>query len=105
MNKDIILFTVPIQWKETYDKLCVLMTDNALDIVKDCDKSCKGANIKLLECWNMFQSACCAITQDMIDEANFLYKYVTEQINLTYKTNIEVKPYTITTEEIEDGTN
>lgn len=83
-----IQFIIPDEWSDLYNKLLNLMVDNALDVVKDCSKGCDNKNIKLIECWNLFQSACCANSLNLTDKANFLYNFVVEQINLTYGSNI-----------------
>ena len=84
MPETIIQFVIPTEFSETYYKLCNLMANYGLDLLKDCKIGCDSKHIKLIECWNVFQSACAAYNTEQLRVADLLHTFVTEQLNLLY---------------------
>lgn len=108
MAENLIQFVIPSEYVETYKKLLNLMVYYGIDLMKDCQAGCDSKHRKLIECWNVFQSACAAYDLEYGQEANVLYTFVTEQLNLLYGEIIpsRVKSYrTATVEEIDELVN
>lgn len=49
---------VPSKYNCVYKKLLIKLSDLGVDMIKDCTSTCKGINRQVINCWNMFQSAC-----------------------------------------------
>lgn len=108
MAENLIQFVIPSEYVETYKKLLNLMVYYGIDLMKDCQAGCDSKHRKLIECWNIFQSACAAHDLEYSRQATVLYEFVTEQINLLYGGNLpsHVKGFrTATKEEIDDIVN
>jgi hypothetical protein len=86
-----IKFEIPNEFEETYKKLLKLMVLYGLDLMKDCENGCKQNNRKLIECKNIFFSACAAYNNGNIKVANVLHNFVLSQLNLLYGGNIPNK--------------
>lgn len=81
-----IEFIIPEAYEDTYKKLLHLMVEYGLAAAKDCNAVNRTRNMKIIDCWNIFQSACAAFAIDEESrEAEFLYNYVTAEIDNLYK--------------------
>lgn len=96
-----VYLNIPPEFNRIYNKLLVYLVDFGLDLVKDCNAGCNAANKKVLDCWNMFQSAIAAYNlaavKDSTDRyyriSKFIIKYIEAQIDDTYKkSDIEPQP-------------
>lgn len=99
MKKDIIVdnleyvyLTIPKDFICIYHRLLHYLNDYGIELVEDCQAGCDAKNRKLLDCWSMFQSACAAHSLHNDADANFLIKYITEQLDLMYR-NSNDTPY------------
>lgn len=79
-----ITFNIPEEVEPTYDKLLELMVMYGLDLLKGCENGCKDNNRKLIECKNIFFSACAAYNSGNVKVATTLFNFVTAQINSMY---------------------
>lgn len=77
-----IYLVVPSKYNCVYEKLLVKLSDLGIDIVKDCGATCRGINRHVINCWNMFQSACAAYSLNEVKKADLLINYVNEQLKL-----------------------
>ena len=84
-NVEFVYLMIPSEWTCLYHRLLVYLADLGIDIVKDCSASCNNKNQNIIFCWNLFQSAVAARQLGNNQQADFFIKYITEQLNLTYK--------------------
>lgn len=49
-------------------------------MIKDCTSTCKGINRQVINCWNMFQSACAAYTLGYWKQADLLINYINSSL-------------------------
>lgn len=76
-----IYLVVPVKYECVYTKLLVKMSDLGVDLLKDCASTCRGLNRQVLNCWNMFQAACCAYEAGEYKKADLLINYVNASLN------------------------
>lgn len=76
-----IYLVVPAKYECVYTKLLVKMSDLGVDLLKDCASTCRGLNRQVLNCWNMFQAACCAYEVGEYKKADLLINYVNASLN------------------------
>ena len=76
-----IYLVVPAKYECVYTKLLVKMSDLGVDLLKDCASTCHGLNRQVLNCWNMFQAACCAYEAGEYKKADLLINYVNASLN------------------------
>lgn len=104
-NTDIVQFIIPDIYVNAYHRLLNLMVSYGLDLLKDCKAGCNAKNRKLIECWNIFQSACAAYNIEQPRASEVLFNFVVEQINILYGETIPsevVEIRSATDEEIDD---
>lgn len=89
-----IYLVVPAKYECIYTKLLVSMSDLGIDLIKDCSATCRGINRQVLNCWNMFQGACCAYEMGEEKKADLMINYINAQ--LKYKCG-EIDPERIPT--------
>lgn len=71
---------VPSKYNCVYKKLLIKLSDLGVDMIKDCTSTCKGINRQLINCWNMFQSACAAYTLGYWKQADLLINYINSSL-------------------------
>lgn len=76
-----IYLVVPAKYECVYTKLLVKMSDLGVDLLKDCASTCRGLNRQVLNCWNMFQAACCVYEVGEYKKADLLINYVNASLN------------------------
>lgn len=81
MNGTYIYLVVPAKYECVYTKLLVKMSNLGVDLLKDCASTCRGLNRQVLNCWNMFQAACCAYEAGEYKKADLLINYVNASLN------------------------
>lgn len=89
-----VYLVVPEKYKCVYDKLLIKMSDLGIDMIKDCGATCRGINRHVINCWNMFNSACAAYGIGEEKKADLMINYINAQLRLDcpyYCTN-EYKP-------------
>lgn len=81
VDRTYIYLVVPAKYECVYTKLLVKMSDLGVDLLKDCASTCRGLNRQVLNCWNMFQAACCAYEVGEYKKADLLINYVNASLN------------------------
>lgn len=76
-----IYLVVPAKYECVYIKLLVKMSDLGVDLLKDCASTCRGLNRQVLNCWNMFQAACCAYEAGEYKKADLLINYINASLS------------------------
>lgn len=71
---------VPSKYNCVYKKLLIKLSDLGVDMIKDCASTCKGINRQVINCWNMFQSACAAYTLGYWKQADLLINYINSSL-------------------------
>lgn len=71
---------VPSKYNCVYKKLLIKLSDLGVDMIKDCTSTCKGINRQVINCWNMFQSACAAHTLGYWKQADLLINYINSSL-------------------------
>lgn len=71
---------VPSKYNCVYKKLLIKLSDLGVDMIKDCTSTCKGINRQIINCWNMFQSACAAYTLGYWKQADLLINYINNSL-------------------------
>lgn len=71
---------VPSKYNCVYKKLLIKLNDLGVDMIKDCTSTCKGINRQVINCWNMFQSACAAYTLGYWKQADLLINYINSSL-------------------------
>lgn len=82
---EFVFLTIPKEYICVYHKLLCYLIDFGEDLVRDCSSGCKAQNKKVIDCWNMFQSACACYTLQQYDKANFFINYIKSQLDLCYQ--------------------
>lgn len=54
----VVVMTIPTTWLDVYNELLNYLANMGIDLLTECNASCKGSNKEYLACWNMFQVAC-----------------------------------------------
>lgn len=75
-----IYLDVPSKYNCVYKKLLIKLSDLGVDMIKDCTSTCKGINRQVINCWNMFQSACAAYTLGYWKQADLLINYINSSL-------------------------
>lgn len=71
---------VPSKYNCVYKKLLIKLSDLGVDMIKDCTSTCKGINRQVINCWNMFQSACAAYSLGYWKQADLLINYINSSL-------------------------
>lgn len=71
---------VPSKYNCVYKKLLIKLSDLGVDMIKDCTSTCKGINRQVINCWNMFQSACAAYILGYWKQADLLINYINSSL-------------------------
>lgn len=89
-----VYLVVPEKYKCVYDKLLIKMSDLGIDMIKDCGATCRGINRHVINCWNMFNSACAAYSIGEEKKADLMINYINAQLRLNcpYYCTDESKP-------------
>lgn len=74
---------VPSKYNCVYKKLLIKLSDLGVDMIKDCTSTCKGINRQVINCWNMFQSACAAYTLGYWKQADLLINYINSSLQFS----------------------
>lgn len=80
-----VYLTIPMEYVCLYNKLLVYLADFGEAAIKDCQAACKGQNLYVIQCWNMFQSALACHALGLFDKADLFIKYIEAQLENIYK--------------------
>ncbi|WP_288060003.1 hypothetical protein [Thomasclavelia cocleata] len=93
-----VYLIIPADYVCLYNKLLVMLSDFGLELIKDCQSSCKAKNKNIIDCWNMFQSACACYAlsvggnESYRKKADLYIKYIEAQIDNIYN-EIDSEPF------------
>lgn len=79
---------IPLDYICVYNKLAYYLYYYGIDIIKDCQASCKQTNKTIIECWNLFQLAVNCFEKGEIDKANYFIDYIKNNIDRIYNSNV-----------------
>lgn len=85
IEPEYVYLTIPSKYVCVYHKLLVFMADFGKRIIDDCNATCKGEGKNIIKCWNLFQSAIACYNLGKTEEADFIIKYITYQLDSIYK--------------------
>lgn len=85
ISAEYVYLTIPKEYVCTYQRLLVYLADFGEAAIKDCQAACKGHNLYIIQCWNMFQSALACYTLGLLDKADLYIKYINAQLENLYK--------------------
>lgn len=72
--------SIPNEYYCIYTKLLQSLSNLGIDMIKDCKNSCKGNRTNIINCWNMFQTACVAYKLGEVKKADLIIKYINAQM-------------------------
>lgn len=84
INPEYVYITIPAEYICIYHRILVMLADYGIELIKDCKASCTNRNVKVIECFNMFNAAVAARKLNKEKEASLLINYVKAQLDLLY---------------------
>lgn len=84
IQPEYVYMTIPADYVCIYHKILIMLTDFGVDLLKDCEASCKTKNRKVVDCFNMFNAAVAARKLNQFKLAETLINYIKGQIDLNY---------------------
>ena len=81
MNEEIYL-KIPAQYYSVYKTLLIKLSDLGEDLLKECSCDSNTKTKYIINCWNMFQTACAAYYLNETKKAELLINYITKQLNV-----------------------
>lgn len=78
---EFIYATVPTSWLYTYHRLLELLSEYGEEMLLECKARCNDKNIKLIDCYNMFNAAVAAYQIDKKKLAETILKYVSAMLD------------------------
>ena len=87
MNKEVKKYTylnIPLDYICVYNKLAYCLYISGVDIIKDCNASCKPINKDVYSYWNLFQLAVKHYRLNEKDKAEYYINYIKANINRIY---------------------
>ena len=85
-----IYMVIPEEYMCVYNELLGLLSNLGIDMIKDCAASCKGNSKNIINCWNMFQTACAAYSIKEVKKADLIIKYIMSTLKLSCPNFIRV---------------
>ena len=73
VSADYVYMIIPEEYICIYHKLLICLADYGEEALKDCKAACKGQNLYIIQCWNMFQSALACHALGLLDKADIKY--------------------------------
>lgn len=96
--------TIPASYVCVYHKLLNYIADFGKELLDDCNSGCKAKNKRILDCWNMFQSACANYILGNKKEADFFINYIKKELACIYNgTEVEIYDTDFVTPITKDG--
>ena len=84
MAYNILATEIPNDWLDTYKKILVVFSEYGLEAIKDCKATCDKRNSKIVDCYNIFNSAVAANVIGQTKKATLIYNYVKSQMDIYY---------------------
>lgn len=85
VSVDYVYMIIPEEYVCIYHKLLICLVDYGEEALNDCKAACKGQNLYIIQCWNMFQSALACHALGLLDKADLLIKYIDAQLDIIFK--------------------
>ena len=85
IQPEYVYMRIPAEYVCIYHKILVLFAEFGIDMLDDCNASCKDVNKNIINCFNMFNAAIAARQLGNFKLANNLIKYIESQLNIDYK--------------------
>lgn len=79
-----VFMTIPIGYEEVYQKLMLLFSEYGIDAIKDCNVSCNKKQSHIIDCFNIFCSACAAHAIGRTKESSIIMNYLKGQMDIYY---------------------
>jgi len=89
VQPEYVYMTIPAEYVCVYHKILAMLADYGEDLLNDCKASCTERNSKIIECFNMFNSAVAARKLGKEKLAETIITYIKATINQLYKGNQE----------------
>lgn len=77
--------TIPARYACLYHKLLVLLSEFGVDMLNDCNATCKGSNKNIVTCFNMFNAGVAAYNLGETKKAEVIMKYINAQVNAIFR--------------------
>lgn len=81
-NEEYIYLVIPAKYTKIYKALTIKLSQLGTDMLKECSSSCKNISKSVINCWNMFQTACAAYALDEIKKADLIVNYIIAELKL-----------------------
>lgn len=81
MNEEIYL-KIPTQYYSVYKTLLIKLSDLGEDLLKECSCDSNTKTKYIINCWNMFQTACAAYYLNETKKAELLINYIIKQLKV-----------------------
>lgn len=88
IQPEYVYMRIPAEYVCLYHKILIQFADFGVELLDDCQSSCKDVNKNLITCFNMFNAAVAARKLGNIKLANTLIKYIEAQLNIKYNGDI-----------------
>ena len=85
INPEYVYMTIPAEYVCVYHKILITLADYGVELIKDCAASCTKKNIKIIDCFNMFNAAIAARKLNKTKEAELMIKYINAELDLITK--------------------
>ena len=85
IQPEYVYMTIPAKYICTYHRILIMLADYGLEMLNDCNASCKDGNRQVINCFNMFNAAVAAYKLGQTKVADTIIKYVNAKIKLLYK--------------------
>lgn len=88
-GSEYIYMTIPVEYKDLYNKLLICLSEYGIELILDCQASCASKNKNIIDCWNMFQSMIACYNLGETNKARVFKEYIESQLEIYYKCNEE----------------
>ena len=85
VTPEYIYLTIPAEYVCVYHRIMAMLADYGEEMLKDCKATCTDRNSGVIECFNMFNSACAARLLGQDKKAQLIINYIKAKINQIYK--------------------
>lgn len=76
--------TYPDEWEATHKHILILFSEYGVEAIKDCKSLCANRNSRLVDCFNIFNSAVAAYAAGYIKKATLTYNYLVGQLKIYF---------------------
>lgn len=83
-NVEYVYAVIPARYACLYHKLLVLLAEFGVDMLNDCNATCKGNNKHVITCYTMFNAGVAAYNLGETKKAETIMKYVNAQVKIIF---------------------